>query len=80
MRDKKFAIAIGVIIVLLLIMAIVFGGIPLVKKYNQSNFIKGAQTAVETIALTVEQQGYVQLNYGTNSTIILIKYQEVQNG
>jgi len=74
MRDKKFAIAVFIIVVLafILLYFVVVG--PRIEGYVINKQINAQQSAVNAIIQVVEQQGYVVLGDEENQ-IVLVKYQ-----
>lgn len=75
--DKKFTVAIGIIILLVLILAYVLFIGPSINGYLVLKQIEAQKVAVNTIIGIVEQQGYVVLGE-ENKSIILVKYQSPQ--
>ena len=73
MRDKKFVIAVIVIIVLAVALLYVTLVGPKLQGYFIKQQISAQQAAVNAIIGIVEQQGYVVLNDGEKS-IVLVKY------
>ena len=74
MRDKKFVIALIVIVVLALALSyVVFIG-PKIQGYLINKQTRAQENVVKTIVQIVDQQGYVVLGDG-NDSVVLIKYQ-----
>ena len=75
MRDKKFAIAI--IIIILLAIALIYITLlgPRIQGYFVKKESKAQEQVINTIVQVVNQQGYVVLNTGTEQ-VILVKYQQ----
>lgn len=71
MKDKKFIIALAIIVILaLLLVYIVFIG-PRLQGYLVQKQVDAQQDVVKTIIQIVNQQGYVVLN-NENSSVVLI--------
>ncbi|MEK6873225.1 MAG: hypothetical protein AABW91_00080 [Nanoarchaeota archaeon] len=77
MKDKKFLIAMVVIVVLALVLLYVLLIGPKIQGYVVQRQIDAQQVAVQTIVQVVNQQGYVVLGQG-NDSIILVKYNPEQ--
>ncbi len=74
MRDKKFLVAIIVIVVLaLVIFYLTFVG-PKIQNYITTQQNLAQENIVRTIMQIIDRQGYVVLG-DQNNTVILVKYQ-----
>ena len=79
MLDKKFMIAIGIIVILgvaLLYVAVVG---PKIQGYFDDKQIQAQAETVQAILQIVEQQGYVAIGDGADS-VVLVRYQPPQQG
>ncbi|MFA6022751.1 MAG: hypothetical protein WC781_01545 [Candidatus Pacearchaeota archaeon] len=76
--DKKFAVAIGIIVVLALVLVYVLFIGPTIQGFVVQKQVAAQKIAVQTIMQVVNQQGYVVLGEG-NDTMILVRYQQPQS-
>ncbi|HLD98427.1 MAG TPA: hypothetical protein VI815_03810 [Candidatus Nanoarchaeia archaeon] len=77
-RDKRFAIAILIILILLAVLAYVLLIGPGIQGYVINKQINAQETVVKAVIDIVEQQGFVSLTDG-NRSVILVKYVAPQN-
>lgn len=75
MVDRKFLIAVGIIVVLALVLAYVTLIAPGIQGYIVKKQIDAQTITIQSIIQVVNQQGYVVLPDG-NSSIVLVKYQQ----
>ncbi len=73
MRDKKFAIALGIIVVLVLALVYLLFVGPGITGYVVDKQVQAQQVVVEAIIQQVNAQGYVQLSNG-NESVVLVEY------
>lgn len=72
-RDKRMAIAVLIIVVLVLILGYVLFIGPKVQGYVIKKETQAQQNIVSAIIQVVDQQGYVSLTDG-NASVVLVKY------
>lgn len=77
MRDKKFAIMLGIIIVLSLALLYLLLIGPSIQGYVVNRQIEAQDLVISVIVQTVNQQGYVVLNT-EQGQMILVPYKEPQ--
>lgn len=77
MRDKKFAIAMGIIIILVLVLLYVLLIGPKLQGYVVTKQVEGYNVAVQQITQQATQQGYVVL--GTQEEpVVLVRNSELE--
>ena len=74
MRDRRFTIAVFIIILLVLLLVYVMIIGPKIQGYMVRSQIEAQKSAVNTIVQIVNQQGYIVLGDGDNA-VVLVKYQ-----
>ena len=77
MRDKKFAIMLGIIVLLSLALLYLLLIGPSIQGYVVNRQIEAQDLVISVIVQTVNQQGYVVLNT-EQGQMILVPYQEPQ--
>ena len=79
MRDKKFIIALLIIVALVLVLLFITVVNPQVQGYVVAKQAQAQENVVNSILKIVDQQGYVAIGDGENS-IVLVRYQPPQQG
>ena len=75
MRDRKFAIALLIILILAVVLIYVLAVKPKFQGYVVNQQIEAQKALIKSMIQVANQQGYLTLNDG-NETIILVKYQQ----
>ncbi|MFA5992744.1 MAG: hypothetical protein WC796_03495 [Candidatus Pacearchaeota archaeon] len=75
MRDRKFAIALLIIVVLAIGLVYVLAIKPKFQGYVVNQQVEAQKALIKSMIQVANQQGYLTLNDGTE-TVILVKYQQ----
>jgi len=79
MKDKKFTLALIVIVLLVLALVYILLVAPSLQGFLINQEITAKQDAVKTIMQIVDQQGYVVLT-DNNESVVLVKYEVPAGG
>ena len=77
MRDKRFGIALLIIVLLVIALAYVTFIGPKIQGYIVAKQIQAQENVVNTILDVVDKQGYIAIGDGENS-VVLVKYDPSQ--
>ena len=70
MKDKKFIIAVSIVVILLLTIIILTVIVPKTKQYITDKQVEGFNIAINNIVQTVNAQGMTQIQNGENNVIV----------